>query len=336
MISRRKAGGAIVGGALAIVIAIALISLSLGTTKLSFMEVLATLAGRGEVDSSMIVLQLRLPRILAAIMVGAALGVAGALLQGVVRNPLASPDVLGVTGGASVCVVAFMTLVKGFSVHWIPFVAAAGALAAAALLYGLGWKKGISPSRLVIIGIGLSAAAGALTTFLLISGPSYLATQVLSWTTGSIYGTNWTYIKMLWPWIVILLPCAMLLFRELNVQSLGAPAAIGLGSSLQRSRLLALLICVALCGAAVGVAGTLSFIGLMAPHLSRLLVGASYRLVLPMSALTGAALLLLADLGGRMLFMPLDIPAGVFTAGVGAPFFIFLLFKTRQSSISAP
>lgn len=313
-------------------LATALVSLSLGSVRVPISQVLMSLSGNGDEEFGMIVMQFRLPRVIAAILVGAALAVAGALLQGVIRNPLASPDVLGVTGGASVSVVAFMTLATGVGIHWIPFIAVAGAMITAALNYALAWRKGVSPFRLVMIGIGISTAAGALTTLLLISGPAYLAAQVLNWTTGSIYGTNWSYIKMLWPWMALFLPLSLLCARELNVQSLGEETALGLGSRLQRSRLLALIISVALAGAAVGVAGALSFIGLIAPHMARGLVGHSYRILLPASATAGAIVLLLADLAGRMLFEPLDIPAGVFTAGVGAPFFMYLLFRRKRAS----
>ncbi len=310
---------------------LSLVSLSLGSIRVPLPEVIQSLFGGGEQQFAMIIMQFRLPRVLAALLVGAALAVAGALLQGIIRNPLASPDVLGVTGGASVSVVAFMTLAAGMSIHLIPFVAIAGAGITAALNYVLAWRRGVSPYRLVMIGIGISTATAALTTFLLISGPAYLAPQVLNWTTGSLYGTNWTYIGMLWPWIALFLPLALLFARELDVQALGEETALGLGSRLQRSRLLMLAISVALAGAAVGVAGSLSFIGLIAPHMARRLVGHSYRAVLPAAALCGAILLVAADLAGRLLFQPLDIPAGVFTAGIGAPFFMYLLMRRRRS-----
>lgn len=188
----------------------------------------------------------------------------------------------------------------------------------------------MSPFRLVLIGIGISTAMGALTTFLLISGPAYLAAQVLNWMTGSIYGTNWSYIEVLWPWVAVFIPLSLLLAKELNVQSLGEDVARGLGSRLQLSRMILLFYSVALAGAAVGVAGTISFIGLMAPHIARMLVGNSYKLIIPVSALIGAIILLLADLAGRMLFQPLDVPAGVFTAGIGAPFSCICCLSARR------
>ncbi|SDE83654.1 iron complex transport system permease protein [Paenibacillus sp. cl6col] len=314
-----------------IVAALSLLSLSVGGVGVSLKEVLASLAGRNAEASNLIIMQFRLPRIIAAILIGAALAAAGALLQGVIRNPLASPDMLGVTGGASVAVVAFMTFVTGYSIHWVPFIAIGGALVTAIINYVLAWKKGVSPFRLVLIGIGISTAMGALTTFLLISGPTYLAAQVLNWMTGSIYGTNWVYIEVLWPWVAIFIPLSLLMAKELNVQSLGEDVARGLGNRLQLSRMILLFYSVALAGAAVGAAGTISFIGLMAPHIARRLVGNCYKLIIPVSAFIGAIILLLADLAGRMLFQPLDIPAGVFTAGIGAPFFMYLLFKRKRT-----
>ncbi|MCY9530117.1 MULTISPECIES: FecCD family ABC transporter permease [Paenibacillus] len=314
-----------------IVAALSLISLSVGGVGVPLEEVLASLVGRNAEASNLIIMQFRLPRITAAILIGAALAAAGALLQGVIRNPLASPDLLGVTGGASVAVVAFMTFVTGYSIHWVPFIAIGGALVTATLNYVLAWKKGVSPFRLVLIGIGISTAMGALTTFLLISGPTYLAAQVLNWMTGSIYGTNWAYIEVLWPWVAIFIPLSLLMAKELNVQSLGEDVARGLGNRLQLSRMILLFYSVALAGAAVGAAGTISFIGLMAPHIARRLVGNCYKLIIPVSAFIGAIILLLADLAGRMLFQPLDIPAGVFTAGIGAPFFMYLLFKRKRT-----
>ncbi|MBT2287913.1 iron ABC transporter permease [Paenibacillus albidus] len=312
-----------------LMILLSLICLSIGSVWIPLKEVVLSLVGRNEESSDLILMQLRMPRILAAVLIGAALAVAGALLQGVIRNPLASPDLLGVTGGASAAVVAFMTLFSGYSVHWVPVIAIAGAFAAVLLNYTLAWKQGISPFRLVLVGLGISTAAGALTMFLLISGPSHLAAQVLNWMTGSVYGTNWTYIGLLWPWVVAIIPLSMLYARELNIQALGEDTAQGLGSRLQLSRLVLLIYCVVLAGAAVGVAGTISFIGLLAPHIARRLAGHSYTFLIPVSAVTGAIILLLADLAGRMLFQPLDIPAGVFTAGIGAPFFMYLLFKRK-------
>ncbi|MGM1050660.1 MAG: FecCD family ABC transporter permease [Bacillota bacterium] len=311
-----------------LILLILLISISAGSTTIPLSEVVSSLFGLNEGGSSLIVLQFRLPRTLAALLVGAALALAGGLLQGVIRNPLAAPDMLGVTGGASVAVVAFMTLSAGaYSIHWVPLIAVVGAFGAGLLNYVLAWRKGVSPLRLVLIGVGLSTALGALTTFLLISGPSHLASQVLNWMTGSVYGTGWKHILALTPWLALFIPLSFLFSRSLNAQAMGDEIAIGLGIRVQRDRLLIMLCSIALAGAAVGIAGTLSFIGLIAPHMARRLVGSAHGVMLPVSAMVGAILLMLADLAGRMLFQPLDIPAGVFTAAIGAPFFLYLLYK---------
>ncbi|WP_242775151.1 FecCD family ABC transporter permease [Brevibacillus parabrevis] len=309
---------------------LAVFCLSLGSVSIPIRDVVLSLVGMNSEGSDLIITQFRLPRIVAALLIGAALAVSGSLLQGVIRNPLASPDLLGVTGGASVAVVAFMTAFTSYSIHYVPIIAIAGAFAAASVNYSFAWKKGVTPSRLVLIGIGISTAMSALTMFLLLSGPAYLAAQVLNWMTGSLYGTNWSYIKAIWPWIVALIPLSLLYAKELDIQALGEETAIGLGSRLQMSRMVAMLLSVALAGVAVGIAGTISFIGLLAPHMARKLVGNRYGIVIPTAALIGAIVLLLADLAGRMLFLPLDIPAGVFTAGVGAPFFLYLLFRRKR------
>ncbi|MFB9278084.1 FecCD family ABC transporter permease [Cohnella cellulosilytica] len=329
--SRRSKAIAVLSTLSLLTAAVAAISLAVGGVRVPLGEVFLSLLGRNSGSSDLIVMQLRMPRIVGAILIGAALAVAGALLQGIVRNPLASPDLAGVTGGASVAVVAFMTLFTGYSIHLVPLVAIAGAFVVVWIHYALSWKKGVTPFRFVLIGIGLSTALSALTAFLLISGPAYLAAQVLNWMTGSIYGTNWSYIRMLTPWVAVFIPLSLRFAHSLNVQSLGDEAAVGLGGRLQLSRMAVLFGSVALAGASVGVAGTMSFIGLLAPHIARRLTGNDYRLVIPVSALVGALVLLLADMAGRTLFLPMDIPAGVFTAAVGAPFFMYLLFRLGRA-----
>ncbi|MBO2945424.1 iron ABC transporter permease [Paenibacillus sp. F411] len=326
--SRRRRNALILSVLSLLVILLVLISISVGSTTIPLLEVAASLLGLGESGSSLIVIQFRLPRVLAALLVGAMLAVAGALLQGVIRNPLAAPDLIGVTGGASVVVVAFMTLYTGaFSYHFIPVLAILGALGAGMLVYVLAWKNGVSPLRLVLIGVGISTALSAMTTFLLISGTAYHAAQVLNWITGSVYGTGWKQVAAITPWAGVIIPLSFLFSRSLNAQSMGDTVAIGLGTRIQRDRMLIILCSIALAGAAVGIAGTLSFIGLIAPHIARRLVGSAYGILMPTAALIGAVILLLADLAGRMLFQPLDIPAGVFTAAIGAPFFFYLLYK---------
>ncbi|AYK06912.1 FecCD family ABC transporter permease [Brevibacillus laterosporus] len=310
-----------------VLIVCTLLSIAFGTTRIPIPDILATFVG-GDVTNRIVILELRMPRTLMAILIGAALGVAGAITQGVFRNPLASPDLLGVTGGGSVAAVAFMTFSNGqTSIHWLPLLAIGGAFATAFINYSFAWRGGVSPYRLVLIGIGISTAMSALTTFLLISGPAHLASQILGWLTGTIYGTSMKHVIAILPWIIFFVPLAWLLARRLNVLTLGDGIATGLGNPVQITRFLLILISVALAGAAVGLAGNISFIGLTAPHIARRLVSSLYGVLIPASALLGAIILVLADLAGRMLFSPADIPAGVFTAIIGAPFFLYLLYR---------
>jgi len=310
---------------------LSLVSTSMGSKQIPFMETLRVFFTDADSPYRMIIQDLRLPRVTAAILVGAALAVSGTILQGIIRNPLAAPDLIGVTGGASVAAVSFLVFTGGtYSIHWLPLVAIGGALLTTFLNYLLAWKNGVSPFRLVLIGIGIATAMGAITTFLLLVDDAYQASQILGWLTGTLYGTAWKHVISLLPWAFGFLLMTFFLSKELDVQAFGDELAVGLGSPVQKNRLLLLLCSVALAGAAVGIAGGVAFIGLMAPHMARQLVGPVHRMLLPVAALVGAVLLLAADLVGRISFSPLDIPAGVFTASIGAPFFLYLLFRKRS------
>lgn len=301
----------------------------LGRTWEPLLQVMRTLAGYGG-DAAFVIGTLRLPRLVLAILAGAGLGVAGAVLQGVIRNPLASPDVLGMTGGASVAAVAFITFAGGdVSIHWLPVAAMFGAALVSGIIYALAWKNGVSPLRLVLIGTGISAGASSLTLLLLSFSPVVTASKAYIWLTGSVYGASWEDVLMLLPWTLLCIPLALLGARHLNVHELGEHVAAGVGAHVQRQRLGLLLLTVVLAGTAVALVGAVGFIGLLGPHIARRLVGPSYGGLLLGAALVGALLLLLADTAGRMLFQPLDVPAGVFTAALGAPFFLLLLLRRR-------
>ncbi|WP_339835828.1 iron ABC transporter permease [Paenibacillus sp. FSL R7-0272] len=304
---------------------------SLGSDFISPLDVLRTIFGLNAGEHDFVVLTLRLPRVLLSLLVGAALGMSGALLQGIIRNPLASPDVIGITGGAAVAAVGFVTLLGGaVSIKLLPLFAVIGAMVTAFIIYILAWKKGVSPIRLVLIGIGVSAITGAGTTFMLILSPFYTASQAYIWLTGSIYGATWTDIQTILPVIIIVLPLAMWFGRSLNAQEFGDDLATGLGVTVQWHRSALLLCSVLLAGIAVSVAGTIGFVGLIAPHIARKLVGRMFGSLLLVSGFVGALLVCTADLIARTVFLPMDIPAGVFTAGIGAPFFLYLLFKNRN------
>lgn len=312
-------------------LAAGVIGTSLGSDFISPLDVIRTIFGLNAGEHDFVVLTLRLPRVLLSLLVGAALGMSGALLQGIIRNPLASPDVIGITGGAAAAAVGFVTLLGGtVSIKLLPLFAVLGAMVTAFIIYILAWKKGISPIRLVLIGIGVSAVTGAGTTFMLILSPFYTASQAYVWLTGSIYGAAWTDIQTILPVIVIVVPLALWFARSLNAQEFGDDLAAGLGVTVQRHRTVLLLCSVLLAGTAVSAAGTIGFVGLIAPHIARKLVGRMFGSLLLVSGFVGALLVCAADLAARTAFLPLDVPAGVFTAGIGAPFFLYLLFKNRN------
>ncbi|MBP1153878.1 MULTISPECIES: iron ABC transporter permease [unclassified Paenibacillus] len=314
-------------------VAAMILSTGIGSVYITPAEVVRSVFGYGADTSDTIIRSLRLPRVVIAVLIGASLAVSGAILQGVVRNPLASPDTISTTAGATLGAVAFFFFwSEKASIQWLPLSAVVGAFLATLAVYSLSWKNGgVTPLRLVLIGIGFTAAMNALSYMLMISGPIILANKSLTFMTGSIYGVSWEKdVLPLLPWVLILLPLVFVYSRHINIQELGEDVARSVGSAVQRQRMLLMLLSVALAGAAVAFGGAIGFIGLMAPHMARKLVGPAFGALLPVSALIGALILLLADLAGRSLFAPLDIPAGVFTACIGAPFFVYLLYHSRN------
>ncbi|MDF2668869.1 MAG: transport system permease [Paenibacillus sp.] len=317
---------------LLVCIAAVVISTGTGSMSIAPMDVIRSLMGVGAEEHMMVIQAIRLPRILIAVLVGASLAASGAILQGIIRNPLASPDIIGITGGASVAAVAFLNYGAGvLSIRYLPAAAMLGAVAVFVVLYLLSWKNGVKPIRLILVGVGLSSLLSGMTTMMIIFNPNNEASQAYFWLTGSIYGTKMEHVYMILPWTLIFIPLAWMLARHINISQLGDDIAGGAGSSVQRNRLFLLLISVALAASAVAVGGGIGFVGLIAPHMARKLVGASFGSVLPVASLLGAIIVVLADLAGRMLLHPLDIPVGVFTSAVGAPFFIYLLYTRRNS-----
>jgi len=320
-------------GLTAALLALVCVCAGVGTMWIPPLEVLRGAVGAGADTTATVLFSFRLPRAAMSVLAGACLAASGALLQSVSRNALASPDMIGVTGGAAAAGVAFLAVTEGEGgLAWLSLSSIAGAVGMAFLLFALAWKRGISPMRLVLIGIALQTAAASLSSYVIALSPHYLATQAFTWLTGSVYGSSWSNVSALLPWAVGLTACAWALSRQANVQELGEDVAIGVGSRTGRDRTMLLLVSAGLAGAAVSQVGAIGFIGLMAPHMARRLVGPSFGAVLPVSALLGGMLLLVADTIGRTAFPPNDIPAGVFTAAVGAPFFVYLLIKHRKAA----
>jgi iron complex transport system permease protein len=225
--------------------------------------------------------------------------------------------------------VTLIVVVQSVSASLVPLAAFAGAATMALLIYLLAWRKGDSPIRMILIGIGLDAIAGAGITLIITFGDIYDVQRALFWLSGSVYARSWPDLNALLPWLIVFLPLALLLARHLNALNLGEEVARGLGSQVGWQRGLLLLTSVALAGATVAAAGTIGFVDLMAPHFARRLVGPLHEGLLPTAGLIGGLIVVAADLVGRTLFAPIELPCGLVTAAIGAPFFIYLLYRQR-------
>ncbi|HED1309726.1 Fe(3+) dicitrate ABC transporter permease subunit FecD [Kluyvera ascorbata] len=268
----------------------------------------------------------RLPRLLLALLVGAALAVAGVLVQGIVRNPLASPDILGVNHAASLASVGALLLLPSLPVIALPLLAFAGGMAGLILLKMLANTS--QPMKLALTGVALSACWASLTDYLMLSRPQDVNSALL-WLTGSLWGRDWSFVKIAAPLLMLFLPLSLRFCRDLDLLALGDARATTLGVSVPRIRFQALLLAVAMTSTGVAVCGPISFIGLVVPHMVRSITGGRHRWLLPVSAMTGALLLVAADLLARIIHPPLELPAGVLTAIIGAPWFVWLLVRMR-------
>lgn len=309
--------------------ALAVLALGLGAVPTPARDVLAALTGGGDALTRQLVLDLRAPRIGVALLCGAMFAASGTIMQGVIRNPLASPDLIGVGAGAGLAATVFLLAWPAAPAGGLPWAALAGAWGGFGLVLLLARERGgaLHPVRLALIGVAVASALGAAQQIVLVRAPDGLG-SALSFLTGTIYGADVTRLTRVLPWALMLLPGALLLSRTLDVLNLGEDVATALGQRVNPARLLALAVGVALAGAAVTGAGILGFVGLLAPHLARLLVGARHARTLPVSMLLGALLVLAADTLGRALLPPLEVPAGIFTTLVGAPYFLYLLRKS--------
>ncbi len=319
--------------ALLAMLAAMIVNIGVGEYPIPPLDVVRTVLGlpTGNEDHTFIVNTLRLPRMLVAALVGLALGIAGAITQGLTRNPLADPGILGISAGAGLVAVTLIVVVRDVPAGVIPVAAFAGAVTVAVLIYLLAWRGGDSPLRLILVGIGLGAVCGAATTLMITFGDIFDVQRAMIWLTGSVYGRSWEELWALLPWMALFVPLALLLARDLNALNLGEDVARGLGTPVAWRRGLLLVTAVALAAATVAAAGTIGFVGLMAPHIGRRLVGPDHSGLLPTAGVLGALIVVVADLVGRTLFAPVELPAGLVTAAIGAPFFIGLLWQQRRS-----
>jgi iron complex transport system permease protein len=305
---------------------ISLWALSLGSFAMSWGDALAAARGQGETDQIFVVQTLRLPRIAAAILIGAALAMAGAIFQGVVRNPLVSPDIIGIDSGASL--LAVFWIVTGRPAALLPLAAFAGALIVAGTIYALTWKRGVDTDRLILVGIGVGAAVTAGITFLTVRYPVEIVRPAEFWLMGSLTGSSWRDVLTLLAAAAVLVPCAVLLARPLRTLQLGDDISRGFGVPLERLRLGLLVVGCGLAAVAVAVAGPIAFVALMVPHVARMLTGPVSGGVILFTAILGALFLVSADIVAQH-GLPVTLPVGAITAAVGAPYFLFLLYRAH-------
>lgn len=300
-----------------------LVSLSLGALKLSMSEIVSTLWNRPPGMQYQILYHIRLPRILLGGLVGGSLAVSGAILQGVMRNPLASPGIIGVSSGAGLAGILVMLAFPQFSILLVP-AAFCGGLVTASLVYLLAWKRGASPVRLILAGVAVSAMLGAFSSAVLLFHAEK-AGGILDFSIGSLSARSWRQIGQTGWYMGVGLALSVFWSNKLNILALGDEVATGLGLAVERTRFGLIAVSALLAASAVSVAGLLGFVGLIAPHIVRMAIGADNRFLIPGSALFGAWMVIVCDTVGRMVMEPSELPVGIIMALLGPPFFLWLL-----------
>lgn len=312
-----------------------IVSMNTGYIRLSPMDVVRTLFGGGSSKENLILFDFRLPRIVISVMVGAGLAMSGCIMQGISQNALADPGILGINAGAGLMVVLFVSFfpTNGIgSIFLLPALAFIGAGLTAILIYILAYNKnkGLSPTRLILTGIAVQSGISAVMIVLTIRLKPEQFQFVSVWLAGSIWGSNWKFVLALLPWLVVFTPFVFYKARILNVLSMGDQIATGLGVAVEKERRILLASAVALAGPCVAISGGISFVGLIAPHVAKRLVGPKHQFLLPVSALIGSLLVILADTLGRFIVQPSEIPTGIVVAIIGAPYFLYLLTRTQD------
>ena len=285
-----------------------------------------------------IVLHIRLPRVLAAVIVGSTLAVCGAAMQGVFRNPLASPDVLGISAGASLgAVAAISSGLFAAGMLFLPLLAVVGALAAAALIYAISSHRGRASLLFVVLaGLAVSSLLNGLVSAVLLFSNNYEVSQFIFWTMGGLEGRTWRHIALPLPFLAVAVTVLFLHLRELNLFALGEESAYSLGMHVERTKRVLMAATAVATAMAVSVGGPVGFVGLLVPHLFRMLLGPDHRTLLPTAALGGALFLVLCDLLGRVLLPPFKIRVGIVTALIGSPYFLFLVIRSQRKGFRQP
>lgn len=300
-----------------------IISIMKGSVNVPLNEIIAAMTGGSAGMHQQIILNIRLPRTIVAGLVGVNLALSGAILQAVMKNPLADPHIIGISAGAGIMGIFIMLLFPDLS--WLITPAAfAGAMGAAILIYILAWKNGIQPIRIILAGVAVSAFLGAGISALMIIYSDRVH-SALMWMVGGLSARSWPQVMIIWPYTLAGMIFTLLAARHLNILQLGDELAKGVGLRVERTRLILTAAAALLAASAVSVVGLLGFVGLIVPHAARLMIGSDYRYLLPATIFLGAATVMLSDTFARVAFAPVELPVGIIMAAIGAPFFLFLL-----------
>lgn len=301
-------------------------SLMIGQVSFSAAEVVKSIFVDDDTLARRIVWEIRFPRILLGMIVGMCLSLAGAILQAIMQNPLADPGVIGVTSGAGVMAILVMVVFPGY-MFYLPIAAFFGAFVAAMVVYTLSFKRGgTSPMRIILVGIAVNAIAGAGTNAMMILFSDRVQ-AVLPWLAGGLMGVGWAQFGNVWIYALIALLLALYSIKHIRIMRLGDEMAKLLGHQVERSRLFLIIISTLLAGIAVSVAGLVGFVGLVVPHILRLVIGGDYKYLIPASAVGGSLLVVASDTIARSLFNPTEIPVGILLAFIGGPYFLYLIHR---------
>ena len=300
-----------------------LLSISIGTVKISIHDVVRAIFSDTEGINREIIWNIRFPRTLVGALVGICLALSGAILQGIMRNPLASPTIIGVSSGAGVAAIA-VTIVFPQLFYLITLFSFLGAFITTILVYLLAWKNGIKPMRLILAGIAVASFLGAITNTIMIFYPDKVQ-GVINFMVGGLNARTWKHFYIIWPYALTGFILVNIFAKRLNILMLGDDVAVGLGIKVEQTRLILIAIAALLAASAVSIVGLLGFVGLIVPHITRLIIGSDYRYLFPATAFMGAGLLMLCDIIARIAFDPIEIPVGIIMALLGAPFFLYLL-----------
>ena len=311
--------------------------LSWGSYKIAPIDIIKTLLGQGTKLQRTALINIRVPRMLVGISVGVALSTAGALLQTITKNELADSSIIGINAGAAVAAVIFISLktanyyseLGALSIYVLPFMAVLGAGISAAAIYFLSGRNRIRPRRLLLIGLGINAGLNAFITVFTFRGGLGDYNRVLVWISGSLWGSGWSYAKIIIPLVVLMFGLVFINHKKLDVLNLSEEHAISLGLSLNKERKKFLTFAVILAGGATAFAGNVGFIGLICPHMARRLVGPYHKNYLAISAVISVVIILFADAVSRNLFSPIEIPVGITISIFGVPYFIYLMMKEK-------